>query len=295
MRLNRLRYQLQEGITNIFNHGFMSLASIFVTIACLILMGSSLLVAVNVDNILKTLEDENEIVAYVDENCTEEQSRSLEGIIRAIPNVTGVTYVSKDQAFDDFYEQYENSNLLDDLDSSILRDRYVIFMGDISRMEETLTAVRDVQGIATVSGHLEIAKGFVTLKNVVSAVSLILIAVLVVISLFIMSNTVKLTTFERREEIAIMKMVGATNSYIKLPFVVEGLLLGLFGSLAAYIAEYGIYSLVSTKVVANSGLGFLKLLEFQQLALPILALFLVMGVGVGVIGGLMAIKKFLKV
>ena len=295
MRFNRFKYQLKEGIMNIFNHGFMSLASILITIACLLLMGSSLLIATNANNIIRTLEDENEVVAYVNEDYTEEEARAMEPELLALENVMSVTFVSRDQAFDDFKGQYANSTLLNDLDSSILRDRYVIYLDDISQMQDTLQEVLSVRGIVKASGHLEIAQGFVTLRNVVGAVSLILVAVLLVISLFIMSNTVKLTTFERREEIAIMKMVGATNAYIKWPFVVEGMLLGLVGSLAAYIAQWGIYMLVGEKIVESAGLNFLTVISFSDLAVPLLILFVAMGLGVGVIGSLMAIKKFLKV
>ncbi len=295
MRFNRFKYQLKEGIMNIFNHGFMSLASILITVACLILMGSAILIAVNVNNIIDTLENENEIVAYVNENYSTQEAQALEPELTRLKNVSGVTFVSREQAFEDFKGQYSNSTLLNDLDSSILRDRYVIYLDDLSLMEDTLQDVLDVQGIVKASGHLEIAEGFVTLRNVVGAVSIILVAVLLVISLFIMSNTVKLTTFERREEIAIMKMVGATNSYIEWPFVVEGMLLGLVGSLTAYIAQWGVYMLVGEQIVENAGLSFLSLISFSDLAVPLLILFVVMGLGVGVIGSLMAIKKFLKV
>ena len=295
MRFNRFKYQLKEGIMNIFNHGFMSLASILITVACLILMGSAILIAVNVNNIIDTLENENEIVAYVNENYSTQEAQALEPELTRLKNVSGVTFVSREQAFEDFKGQYSNSTLLNDLDASILRDRYVIYLDDLSLMEDTLQDVLDVQGIVKASGHLEIAEGFVTLRNVVGAVSIILVAVLLVISLFIMSNTVKLTTFERREEIAIMKMVGATNSYIEWPFVVEGMLLGLVGSLTAYIAQWGVYMLVGEKIVENAGLSFLSLISFSDLAVPLLILFVVMGLGVGVIGSLMAIKKFLKV
>lgn len=295
MRFNRFKYQLKEGIMNIFNHGFMSLASILITVACLILMGSAILIAVNVNNIIDTLENENEIVAYVNENYSTQEAQALEPELTRLKNVSGVSFVSREQAFEDFKGQYSNSTLLNDLDASILRDRYVIYLDDLSLMEDTLQDVLDVQGIVKASGHLEIAEGFVTLRNVVGAVSIILVAVLLVISLFIMSNTVKLTTFERREEIAIMKMVGATNSYIEWPFVVEGMLLGLVGSLTAYIAQWGVYMLVGEKIVENAGLSFLSLISFSDLAVPLLILFVVMGLGVGVIGSLMAIKKFLKV
>ena len=280
---------------NIFSYGFMSLASILITIACLLLMGSSLLLAVNAGNIIETLESENEIVAYVDENYTTEESKALEPELLRLQNVNDVVFVSKDQAFDDFKDQFSNSTILNDLDSSILRDRYVIYLDDISQMEDTLDQVRNIPGIMKASGHLEIAEGFATLRNVVSAVSLLLVVVLLVISLFIMSNTIKLTTFERREEIAIMKMVGATNSYIKFPFVVEGMLLGFVGALAAYIAQWGLYMLIGEKVVESAQLGFLSLVSFSDLAVPLLLLFVVMGLGVGIVGSLMAIQKFLKV
>ena len=280
---------------NIFSYGFMSLASILITIACLLLMGSSLLLAVNANNIIDTLESENEIVAYVDENYTTEESKALESELLCLQNVNDVVFVSRDQAFDDFKDQFSNSTILNDLDSSILRDRYVIYLDDITQMEDTLVQVRNIPGIMKASGHLEIAEGFATLRNVISAVSLLLVVVLLVISLFIMSNTIKLTTFERREEIAIMKMVGATNSYIKFPFVVEGMLLGLVGSLTAYIAQWGIYMLVGEKVVESAQLGFLSLVSFSDLTIPLLLLFVVMGLGVGIVGSLMAIQKFLKV
>jgi cell division transport system permease protein len=280
---------------NIFSYGFMSLASILITVACLLLMGSSLLIAVNADNIIDTLESENEIVAYIDENYSTEEAKALEPDFLDLDNVNSVVFVSRDQAFDDFKDQFSNSTFLSDLDSSILRDRYVIYLDDISLMEDTLNQVRGIQGVAEASGHLEIAEGFATLRNVVSAVSILLVAVLLVISLFIMSNTIKLTTFERREEIAIMKMVGATNNYIKFPFVVEGMLLGFVGALAAYIAQWGLYMLIGEKVVESAQLGFLSLVSFADLAIPLLLLFIVMGLGVGIVGSLMAIKKFLKV
>ena len=295
MRFNRFKYQLKEGIMNIFSYGFMSLASILITIACLLLMGSSLLLAVNANNIIDTLESENEIVAYVDENYTTEESKALESELLCLQNVNDVVFVSRDQAFDDFKDQFSNSTILNDLDSSILRDRYVIYLDDITQMEDTLVQVRNIPGIMKASGHLEIAEGFATLRNVVSAVSLLLVVVLLVISLFIMSNTIKLTTFERREEIAIMKMVGATNSFIRWPFVLQGFVTGIFASGLAYIAQWGIYKAVSEYIVSSYGESFISLVPFATVAIPLLIVFVGIGFIVGVLGSVIAIKNYLKV
>lgn len=194
-----------------------------------------------------------------------------------------------------FVSTYDDQSLFDGLDSSVLRHRYIIYLDDIAKMADTQQALVNVQGIAKVSAHLEIGRGFVRVRNIVSAVSLVLVIILFVISLFIMSNTIKLTTFERRDEIAIMKMVGATSGFIRWPFVIEGLILGSIGSLSAYLIQWGVYKLVSDDVIAASGLSFVKALPFATIAAPMLGAFLAVGLGVGIIGSLVAIRNYLKV
>ncbi len=155
--------------------------------------------------------------------------------------------------------------------------------------------MRNVSGIAKVNAHLQIGAGFVKLQRVVTFVSISLVAILLVISMFIMSNTIKIATFERREEIAIMKMVGATSNFIRWPFVIEGLLIGLFASLLAFVMQWGIYTLISNNFLTNTGLSFIVTLPFSALAVPILIVFIAIGFLVGVVGSLAAIKNYLKV
>jgi cell division transport system permease protein len=295
MRHNRTGYYIREGISSIFTHGFMSFASVCIIVACLLIMGSFSLLALNVDGIIDTMESQNQILAYVDENLSEADARALETRIEAIDNVNSAQFVSRDEAMQSFVDSYENSSLFDGLDSSVFRHRFVIYVDDISLMEQTQTAIANVSGIARVNAHLEISRGFVRIRNIVSAVSVVLVAILFVISLFIMSNTIKLTTFERKDEIAIMKMVGATSSFIRWPFVIEGLILGLIGSLTAFLLQWGVYQLVLGKLVSGSGISFLTVLPFSTVAVPLLIAFGVVGLGVGVIGSLMAIKNYLKV
>jgi cell division transport system permease protein len=234
-------------------------------------------------------------MVFIDENFTEAAARDMESAISAVPNVSSVEFVSREMALDSFKDLYEDSSLLEDLDSDVLRDRYIVYLDDISQMEETQKELATLDGIVKVNAHLEISQGFIKVRNIVSAVSLLLVAVLLVISLFIMSNTIKLTTFDRREEIAIMKMVGATSSFIRWPFVVQGLILGILGALLAFLAQWGLYELVAQNIMSGSGLSFVTVIAFEQVAIYLLAAFLVIGLGVGVFGSIMAIKNYLKV
>ena len=152
-----------------------------------------------------------------------------------------------------------------------------------------------MDGVAKVNAHLEYAEGFITARNIVSVISLILIVILIVVSFFIMTNTIKLATFTRREEIAIMKMVGASNGFIRCPFIVEGLVLGLLGGALAFLAEWGLYGLVSSSLLGGLTGTFFSVVPFSAVMWPLLAAFLGVGVLVGVFGGSSAIRNYLKV
>ncbi len=293
--MNKLGYLFKEGFRSITTHGFMSFASVTIIIACLVIMGSFSLLAVNIDAIINKLESENEMLAFVDETYSESQAKALESEITAIPNVSKVEFVTREDAMSEFKKDYENSTLFNEIDPTVFRDRYVIYLDDISLMADTETNLKAVDGIADVSAQLEISRGFVTARNIVGAVSLVLIVILFIVSVFIMSNTIKLTTFGRREEIAIMKMVGATNSFIRTPFVIEGLTLGVIGSVIALLLEWGIYTLVCDKIVTSIAGTFVNVIAFSTLALPVGLVFIGVGVIVGAFGGTIAIRNYLKV
>ena len=273
----------------------MSFASVSVIVACLLILGCFSLLAVNLNEIMSALESDNQVIAYCDENMTEEAARALVAEIEDIQNVESADFISNEQAWIDFREQYENSEMLENLEADVLRHRYIVFMTELSEMEQTMYELKDVDGIVKVSGHLKIADGFVTIRHIATLVFAALAGILLIVSMFIMSNTVKLTTFERREEIAIMKMVGATSGFIRWPFVVEGMILGIVGSLVAFIAQWGIYKVISDRIVADSGLSFLKMIPFGDFAIPMLVVFGGVGLFVGIVGSLTAIKNYLKV
>lgn len=288
-------YYFSEGFHSIFTHGFMSFAAVCMIVACLLIMGSFSLVAVNLDHTLGDLEKENEFLAYVDDSCSEEDARALQTELEAIPNVAQVTFVTRAEALDEFKAGREENPLLDDLPATVLRDRYRIHVDDIEQLKETSDQVAQVEGIADISVAYEIAQGFVLVRNIATGVALVLIAILVVVSLFIIANTIKLATFYRREEIAIMKMCGATNAFVQWPFVVEGFLLGLTGALIAFFAQWGIYEMVGKVIVQGNGLSLLTMLSYGSMAGTILAVFCGTGMLIGVGGSLIAIHKFLQV
>ena len=297
MKKHDFQYFFHEGISNMFSHGFMSFAAVGITIACLLIMGTFSLVAVNANANLQSLQRQSVILAFVDETYTQEEARGLQSDLEAIDNVASVTFITKEEAMETYVEEYgeENMDLFSDLDPEIFRDRYSIQMDDLELMTETAQDVEEVDGIAKVRADEDLSKDFLTISQVATVVCIALIAVLLAVSLFIMSNTIKLTTFDRKDEIAIMKMVGATDGFIRWPFVYEGLLLGLFSALVAFALQWALYSGISAGIDASDTLQLLDILPFTQLWLPVLVIFVIVGLLVGIAGSLMAIRKFLRV
>ena len=294
MRHNFL-YFAKEGITNMFTHGFMSFAAIGITIACLIIMGTFSLVALNAQNLLDELESENEILAYVDDTLTREEALGIEKELEKIPNVSDATFVSRETAMKEFQEKYADDPLFADLDEDTLRHRYVIRTIDIEQTRATKEAVENTAGIAKVNAYEAVADGFVAIRNIAGIVCIALITILFLVSMFIISNTIKLTTFDRRDEIAIMKMVGATDAFIRWPFVYEGLMFGVFSAVIGFGLQWGLYEAVSVGIDNSDTIQLLHLIEFSEICVPVAVIFLAAGTFIGVYGSLAAIRKFLQV
>ena len=293
--ISRGGYLIREGFRSITTHGFMSFASVTIIMACLIIMGSVSLLSLNIDALIKDLESQNEIVVFVDEAITDEDAaRTIGKNIEALENILSVEFVSREEAMDNFMSRYDES-LMEGIDAGVFRHRFVVKLVDIAQMSETKMELESLKGVAKVNAHLDYAQSFVTIRNVVTAVSLVLIVILVFVSFFIMSNTIKLATFGRREEIAIMKMVGATNGFIRLPFVIEGLVLGILGGGLAFLAEWGLYNVVTEKLVSSITGSLIEVVPFKSVAPQMFIIFMAVGILVGAFGGVNAIRNYLKV
>ena len=289
---HRFGYFLREGLRNMFSHGFMSFAAIGVTVACLVIMGTFTLVAVNADAQLKDLESENEFLAFVDDSLTRSEAEGLKA--RIVPNICSVRFITREEATEAFAGQYPDEQMFQNLDPEIFRDRYAVRVEDLSRLSETVEAVGAIPGIGGYRADEEVAGGLLTVRNIATVVCLTLIAILFLVSIFIISNTIKLTTFDRREEIAIMRMVGATNGFIRWPFVYEGFMIGILSAVIAFGIQWLLYAAVAKGVANSDTLKLIHVVDFTTFWKPVAAVFAGAGILIGVGGSLSAIRKFLQ-
>ena len=282
---------IREGFRSIKTHGLMSFATVTIIMACLIIMGSVALLSLNINYLIKDLEKQNEVVAFVDDEIEdEEEAKAIGSQILAVDNISAADFVSRGEAMKNYMSKYDKS-LMEGIDETVFRHRFIIHLNDIEKLAQTKEALEGVPGIARVRAHQEYADTFVKIRNIVSGVALVLMAILVFVSMFIMSNTIKLATFSRREEIAIMKMVGASNGFIRLPFVVEGLVLGILGGGLGFLAQWGLYDLVTKSLMESLTGDILEVVPFLSIAPMILAVYLGIGVVIGVFGGVLWIVK----
>ncbi len=295
MKVTNLGYLMKEGIRGIFLHGFMSFAAVLVTVACLVIVGGFSALVYNVNIMVEDLNKTNEILAYVDSDLTDAEARSIGTRINQIPNVFKSDFKTREQALEEFVADHQNDPAFGGLEPDDLRHRYVIVLEDNELMHETVEKIEALGGIVKVNAAFEMAEGFITLQKVLHIASIAVIAVLLVVSLLIISNTVKLAMYDRKDEIAIMKMVGATNGFIRLPFVVEGFILGMLGATVAFFILWTMYNLLVNRLADIDTLKLFTFVPFVNLLKPMVATFAAAGLFVGVVGSWTSIRKFMDV
>ena len=281
MKHNNFSFLVGEGTKAIFKHGFMSFAAVCITVACLVIVTSFGLITYNIGLIVDDLQKENEVLICIDESYTEAEAKSVGSRINLIDNVADARFISREEALQTFVKEYD-AVMYDGVTAETMRDQYIV-------------TLEEVPGVATIYSDPTVANAMSTIRNVLSIVSACIAAVLLIVSLIIISNTIKLAMFDRREEIAIMRMVGATNGFIRLPFVVEGFILGLLGAVCSFFLEWGLYEAIRGAIASSGQLSFLHVVSFSTVVLPVALVCVVTGLLIGVVGSLMSIRKFLKV
>ena len=296
MRINNLGYLLKEGIKGILTHGFMSFAAVCVTVACLLIVGSFSILVYNVNIMVEELNQTNEILAYVDDTMSEADAKSVGTKINMIDNVLRADFIPREEALESFIEDHQDEEAsFSGLDATDLRHRFRIVLEDNRKIEETDEAIQNIPGVVKTIAEYELAQGFSTIQDVLHIVSLGIIAVLLAVSLLIISNTVKLAMYDRKDEIGIMKMVGATNGFIRLPFIVEGFTLGMLGAGLAFGLEWVMYDAMVVKIGEVDALHLFKFVPFDVLLIPMIVTFAATGMFVGIVGSWTAIRKFMNV
>jgi cell division transport system permease protein len=285
-------YLVKEGFRNVWSNRIMSIASICVLISCLVLTGAAGLISLNVAKAVEAVGQTNETTIYLKDEVTGLEAVYLGKDIEKIDNIISVTFYPKEDAIQDFKDSLPEDVFMNmQGDDNPLPDAYIIAMADLSKYDETIAKVMEVEGVDSINNRSEIAKKLTDISELVSSVSMLIVIALMIISLFIIANTIRATMYSRRFEISIMKSVGATNSFVRLPFLVEGIVIGIISSLLATAALAFVYEAGMTAVrefIPMSTIPFSAVFPY------VLCLFVSAGIVVGALGSSISIRKYLK-
>mgnify|MGYP004718050921 FL=1 len=301
MKWSSFQYLTKQGLHNLRANRLMSLASIGVLTACLLLTGIAGLFSANVNSLVEYLGDQNETVVYLDQGLSDEELASVDQTLRSMPGLAAVTYVSQEEVLET-YKGYmsEYADLFNDFEEdNPYHANYRVVLEDLNQLDEMIAQLEQIDGVYSVSAPTQLSSVFLTIQRAVTYAGWALVAVLALVSVVVISNTIRLTVFARRKEINIMKYVGATNGFIRWPFFVEGTSVGLISGLLAAGLVIGAYALVVNRIGAMSGfwgpiLGSC-LLSVGQVWPVVLGAFLIFGVVIGSIGTATSIRKYLEV
>ncbi|MCI6740210.1 MAG: permease-like cell division protein FtsX [Bacteroidales bacterium] len=301
MRGSSFRYLSKQGLHSLVANRLMTLASVGVLTACLILVGVATLFSANVDSLVEYLGEQNETVVYIGKDLSEEQIAQVDSQIRGISGLSAVTYVSKEEVLET-YKGYmeEYAVLFDDFEEdNPFRANYRVVVEDLNQLDEIVAQLEAIEGVEDVSPPTELASVFLSIQRAVNVGGWVLVAVLSLVSIVVISNTIRITVFARRKEISIMKYVGATNAFIRWPFFVEGMSVGLIAALVSSGLVMGAYAIVlhyagDLSGFWNSLLG-VSLLPLSQVWYWLLGGFAAFGILIGSLGTATSIHKYLEV
>ncbi len=299
--LNSFFYLVKQGFKNLWNNRLMSLASIGVLVSCMLLIGAAALLAVNVSSVVDELEDQSEAIIYLDDNTTEDDRARIRKAIIATGKISTVEFVPKGEALSEMMSAMGDEGLLFEAykEDNNLPDSYRVTFDDVSDLESTVAAIENIDGVLSVSAMTEVANVITGLKKMAYVGGVVIIGLLIAVSLMIVGNTIKITVFSRRREVNIMKYVGATNGFIRLPFIVEGMSLGVISGAISYGLIYFGYDYFTKWVLSQKSEWFSMLVSgmvpFTAISHQLLIGFLGGGALIGIFGCVAFIGKHLKV
>ena len=302
MRISTFGYSMKQGVKNIGRNKMFSVASIATMAACIFLFGLFFAIVVNFNYMVEKAEDGVAITLFFDEDASDSTKKEIGKQLENAEGVLEVNYVSADDAWDSFKEEYfgESSDLADGFKNDnplASSDNYEVYMSDVSKQKDVVEYAESLDGVRKVNKSDVVAKTLTSVNKLVGYISAAIIAILLAVSIFLISNTVTMGITVRREEIAIMKYIGAKDGFVRAPFVIEGLLIGAIGAIIPLVALYFMYdkavSYIMTKFsLLNNIVDFLPVVEVYKTLLPV---GIALGVGIGFVGSFFTIRKHLKV
>ena len=295
MKGTSLKYLTHEGFRNVWVNRLMSLASVTVLMACLIIMGAGIMIYFNINNVVDKVQSQNVVMVYVADDASEDETTQIGTSLKGISNVESCEFVPKEVAFQEQIQSMGgDAALFEGFDEIPLPDAYKVTVKDLSQFENTVSQIKQINKVDSVRENSDRASKLLSLRHAVSIVSVGLVIMLFLVALFIISNTIRITMFSRKLEISIMKAVGATNWFIRWPFMIEGMILGTISGIVSLGVLWGLYA-VAEKVFAQtlSLIGF-SLVPFSEYWWQILLVFVAIGLFTGGFGSLVSMAKYLK-
>lgn len=296
MKYNVIFYLIGEGFRNVFKNKKSTLACLGIMCATMVIFGIFFAIIENINFMIEQVEGEQGIEVFIVNTATENQIKELGDKINAVEGVNNIRYKSKEDALTQMKERFKSrQDLLEGL--NIFPASYVVTLSDLTLSKNVQETIAEFENVKNITSSDETVNKLINIANGVRIASAIILILLVLISVFIITNTIKLTVHARRKEISIMKYVGATNSFIRGPFIVEGITIGVIAGLISLLLIGGLYSIITDKVVETSFKNIidLSLLGFNEMFSLIVVVYLVLGVGIGIVGSSISMRKYLEV
>ena len=299
MKYSIFGYLVGEGFRNVFKNKKSTMASLMIMCATMFIFGIFFIVGQNINHLTKTVEEQQGMNVFIFDETTEQEKRELESKIRTNPYVNNVQFTTKDEALEKVKKMFKGKQSLFaryETDNPF-KAAYTVTLTDLTKAEEVKSSIEKEKGVSSVEMNTESIKALIAIANGIKIISGIILVILICICIFIITNTIKLTVHARRKEISIMRYVGATNSFIRWPFMVEGMMIGLIAVLISLVIISGSYNVIITKAeqFLIEGRINIPLLSLQDIFTPILVVFLVLGIGIGALGSAISMRKYLKV
>ena len=299
MKYNIFGYLIGEGFSNVFKNKKSTGASLMIMCATMIIFGIFLILGENINHFVSEVESAQGIQVFINNDATQEQMDTLGEQIRALDGVSTVEFVSKEQALEQMKERFgEQQDLLDGYEeNNIFPASYIVTMTDLTRSEEIQNQILTFENVKKITSRDETVSTLIDLANGIKIVTGVILALLIIISVFIIANTIKLTVHARRKEISIMKYVGATNGFIRWPFIVEGMIIGIIASLISIVIVGVAYNFIAQNLLSSEFLQVINmsLVSFNDMFSSIIFVYMLLGIGIGAVGSVISMRKYLKV
>ena len=303
MRYNILTYHIGEGIRNLFKNKKSTISSLVIMMATMLMFGVFFIIGQNVNYIMRTIEEDQGMQVFIIKDANIEEVEEIKGMISNIDGVATTEIFTKQDAFDQMKARFkDHADVIDGYGVDIFPDSIIVKLNDLEKSAEVQEQIKQIKindkdYIDEIRSSDKTINALINIANGVKIITGVLLILLVAISVFIISNTIKLTVHARRKEISIMKYVGATNAFIRWPFIVEGIIIGILSAIFTILVIYGGYTIIIQKIIQSMAQAHISvsLLSFNDLYKTILIVYFGLGIGIGIVGSSISMRKYLEV